>query len=237
LKYNSTIENFIDGVDFTCQDPCVWIVYPAGAAGDLLASIINFHYVRTSAMFCGVTDTGRVIFRSTDNKIINLNYIQSITLELDQQFIHSVNKNIGEKNLNYSLLDMVLFSNHAWHDTQVNNILDFFPNAKIIRILPQTDLEQEIINWLAYYKNQNLLLDTPHLKTATPLNQTKISNPRLLDIHFGNLFKSESFEPLYNSIVNHLNLPYKLIRYDFINYWLEQQHSKIKSALQFKKSI
>jgi len=232
LKYNSNIENFIDDKEFTCLDPCVWVVYPAGAAGDLLASIINFHYVRTSAMFFGINDTGQVIFRSSDDKIINLNYIKGSTLELNQQFICLVNKSIGEKKLNYSLLDMVLFANHAWQDNQVNNILDFFPNAKIIRILPQTNLEHKIINWLSYYKNQNLLLDLPCLKKITPLKQTNISNSRLLDIHFRNLFKSESFEQVYTNIVNHLNLPYKLIRHDFINYWLEQQHSGIKSLLR-----
>ena len=232
MKYNSNSENFIDGIDFTCQDPCVWVVYPAGAAGDLLASIVNFHYARTSATFFGITDTGQTIFRPADNKIISLNYLKGNTLELDQQFIWLVNKSISEKNLNYSLLDMVLFANHAWVDNQVNHILDFFPKAKIIRILPQTNLEHKIINWLAHYKNQNLLLDIPCSKKVIPLKQTNISNSRLLDIHFGNLFKSDAFEQVYNNIVNHLDLPYKLIRHDFINYWLEQQHSSIKSLLR-----
>ena len=32
--------NFVDGVDFTRDDPCIFVVYPAGSAGDLLISII-----------------------------------------------------------------------------------------------------------------------------------------------------------------------------------------------------
>jgi len=39
IKYQSKFENFINGVDFTAADPCIWVVYPVGAAGDLLASI------------------------------------------------------------------------------------------------------------------------------------------------------------------------------------------------------
>jgi len=61
IKYQSKFENFINGVDFTAADPCIWVVYPVGAAGDLLASIVNFHYGVTGCYYFGLTNRGQVI--------------------------------------------------------------------------------------------------------------------------------------------------------------------------------
>ena len=65
-------QNFIDGVDFTRHDPCIWNVYPQGASGDLLASIINCHYGRTGSDYFGINNHGQVIFRPSDYKITNI---------------------------------------------------------------------------------------------------------------------------------------------------------------------
>ena len=232
MRYNSDLETFVDGVDFTREDSCIWVVYPPGAAGDLIASVVNFHYARTAAGFRGITESGRVIFRTTDEKVVNLNFIKNNLIELNQNFINLVNKQIGNKHLNYSLLDAVIFANHAWRDESVCSILDFFPAAKVIRILPKNNLEKQIIQWLAQYKNQNVLLDLPNLESSEPIALSNLKDPRLLDVYFGDIFKLETFEELYNHIIRHLDLPYKLIRYDFINYWFTQQPSQIKTTLQ-----
>jgi len=219
-------------VDFTQQDPCIWIVYPPGAAGDLIASVVNFHYARTAARFCGINESGQVVFRPSDDKIGNFYFIKNNQIQLNQHFIYSVNEKIGNKHLNYSLLDTVIFANHAWKDESVCSILDFFPAAKVIRILPKNNLEKQIIHWLAQYKNQNLILDLPNLESLEPITLSNFTDTRLLDIYFGDIFKLETFEELYNHIIRHLDLPYKLVRYDFINYWFTQQPSQIKTTLQ-----
>ena len=219
-------------MDFTRQDPCIWIVYPPGAAGDLIASVVNFHYARTAARFCGINESGRVVFRASDEKVGNLNFMKNNQIELNQYFIDSVNEKIGNKNLNYSLLDAVIFANHAWRDESICSILDFFPAAKIIRILPKNNLENQIIQWLEHYKNRNIILDLPNLELTEPIELSTLTDTRLLNVYFGDIFKLETFEELYNHIIKHLNLPYKLIRYDFINYWFTQQPSQIKTTLQ-----
>jgi len=231
MRYNSKFENFIDCVDFTSQDPCVWIVYPPGAAGDLLASIVNFHYGRTACYYFGITKAGQVIFRPTDSKLSNLKYLSDNTLNLNQNFINDVNSEIGKKNVNYSLLDQVIFSNHAYEDQQVNSILNFFPKAKIIRIVPKNTLEQQIINWLASQKNKATINKFETSATNNAIAQTEITDSRLLDISLGSIVNHQSFEKTYNNIINHLDLEYKLIRFDFVQHWLDCQHTEIKPIL------
>ena len=231
MKYNNKFENFVDCVDFTSQDPCIWIVYPPGAAGDLLAAIVNFHYSRTACHFFGITDSGQIIFRPTDNKLINLEYLKNKNLNLDEQFVHNVNAQIGNRNLNYSLLDQLIFSNHAWKDQQIENILRFFPKAKIIRILPKNTLEQQIINWLYVQKNKSIIKKFNQPTTVSNILSTSISDPRLLDIFFSDIVNSQHFEQTYSTIISHLNLEYKLIRFDFVQYWIDHQHSMIKPTI------
>ena len=57
-KYNPKVEpqNWQDGVDFSYTDPCIFVVYPAGASGDLLASIVNSHYLSTGSDYFGITE-------------------------------------------------------------------------------------------------------------------------------------------------------------------------------------
>lgn len=232
MKYQNNFENFIDGIDFKKEDPCVWIVYPPGAAGDLLAAIINFHYARTGCHYFGITDFGQTIFRPSDGKLINIKYIdQKHQLNLSQQFIHDVNTELGKKNLNYSLMDQVIFSNHACQKQQVGEILNFFPNSKIIRILPKNTVEQQIILWLETYKNFQQIPLLNFSKTTTLLPY-RFTHPRLLNVNFGDLFSQQTFEQLYNAIIKHLDLEYKLIRFDFIEYWIDQQHELIKPVLK-----
>ena len=233
LKYNSNLENFIDGVDFTCKDPCVWIVYPAGAAGDLLASIINFHYGRTGCYFFGIMDNGQVIFRPSDSKHSNKKFFKDgIVKDELEQLVWDTNTELGKKNLNYSLIDQIIFSNHYWRNIYINPILDFFSNVKIIRILPLNTLEQEIIIWLEKYKNQNQLTEFNAPDTIKPLLLTTITDPRLLDIHFGSLLNENQFENTYKKIIKHLDLDYKLIRFDYIKHWLSKQHPIIQPILK-----
>ncbi len=231
MRYSSKFENFIDCVDFTSQDPCVWVVYPPGAAGDLLASIVNFHYGRTACYYFGVTNTGQIVFRPSDSKLTNLKYLTGNTLNLNQNFINDVNSAIGKKNVNYSLLDQVIFSNHACKDQQVSSILSFFPKAKIIRILPKDTLEQQIINWLSVQKNKAIINKFKTPATNNAIVQTEISNPRLLDISLGSIVNQQNFEKTYDSIINHLDLEYKLIRFDFVQHWLDCQHNEISPVL------
>jgi len=232
MKYQNKFENFIDGIDFKKEDPCVWIVYPPGAAGDLLAAIINFHYAQTGCHYFGITELGQIIFRPSDGKLVNIKYIdQQSKLNLSQQFIYDVNTELGKKNLNYSLMDQVIFSNHACQDQHVENIINFFPNAKIIRILLKNNYEQNIVHWLALYKNYQLAVsfEKPE-KITTFIHQ--YNHPRLLNIYFKDLLDQTTFEHLYSDIVKHLDLDHKLIRFDFIEHWIGQQHEFIRPFLK-----
>ena len=223
MLYKPGIENFQDNVNFSQDSNCTWIVYPPGAAGDLVVSILNFHYARTGGRFFGITDTGQVIFRDSNKKDFNSNF------KVDQNFINITNQKLGEENLNLSLLDNVIFSNHGYQNKTVDQILNFFPNAKVIRILPQDNIEYSIVKWLALYKHTKNAVEFLTHKDFTPL--AEFEHDRVLELKFGDLFNEARFEKLYTSIVEYLGLEYKLIRFDFIKFWFSRQHPIIQPAL------
>jgi hypothetical protein len=231
MQYNSNIEDYETYSNFSRNDPCIWIVYPAGASGDLLASIINFHYARTGAEFFGIDDTGRVIFRSSDNKYSNWEFHNNANYDPGQGLIDGVYTTLLNKKLNYRLTDQIIFSNHAYKNNQIEKIVNFFPKSKIIRILPKTNLEQEIINWLCVYKNTNTIKEFIRPNSIIVEPDLTTAHTQVLDIFFSDLLSEKTFEATYDKIVQHLNLDYKLVRYDFVNYWHTRQHPAITSLL------
>ena len=151
--------NFVDELDFTKDDPCIFVVYLAGAAGDLLISIIDKHYLRTGCEYYGIAENCRVHLYTTDYEKIDID----ASHEFNQQFFFDLAKNLGNRNLNYSLLDQVIFGCHMYKDAQVEYILNTFPKAKVIRIMPQDQAGHDIIKAMAHKKN----------KCATVINNNK----------------------------------------------------------------
>jgi hypothetical protein len=225
MNYDPSLEklNFIEGVNFTKNDPCIWVVYPPGAAGDLMSAILLKHYSQPAADFFGIDDTGRVIFRDSNYK--HFNQIK----KLDTTIIDKVNQHIGNKNSNYSVTDLVIFSNHGHKLNTVTEILDFFPQAKIIRIIPKTSYEYNITTWLQFYKNENKLL--PFAEQQNNYSPEMVVNHNVLNIWFGDMLNEKSFDQAYGQIVEFLGLPYKLVRHDFIKFWISKQHPIIQPEL------
>lgn len=228
IKYDPALEQFKDFVNFTNTDPCIWVAYPPGAAGDLIASFINFHYVNTSASFRGMKDTGEVVFMPTDFKHVN-KLLGRNEFTIDKEFFAKIVEVLSSKNTNYSLLDQVIFSAHVWEKNNLEKILTAFPNCKIIRILTKSAFERNVTQWLYHYKNNHEKLDLGAITVQD--YDTVISDPRILDIYFSDLLNETRFEDTYSKIIQHLNLSGKLIRYDFIQYWINLQADEIKPAL------
>jgi hypothetical protein len=222
---NESLEsrNFIDGVDFTRDDPCIFVVYPAGAAGDLLISIIDKHYLRTGCEYYGINDDGRVHMFTADYESMDLyrNY------KFDDQWFYDLAENLGNRNLNYSLLDQVIFGCHMYQDWQIQYILDTFPQCKIIRIIPVDQQGHDLIHSLA-----NLKLNLGKMNCDTefvPANA--INDHRVLSIPFGSLFDEALYYKWYDHIISFLNLKGRLICFDYIKYYLSKQHKSIQSIL------
>ena len=220
MEYNSKTEKFVDYVNWTKDDPCIWVVYPAGAAGDLVAAIINFHYVDTGAKFHGITETGQVIFRDTNKKIVNL------TQTIDLSIVKDIESCLSEENTNYSKIDQIIFSNHSYKEQDIEKILNVFTKSKIIRIIPKDENEYNVIQELSSYKNG--ISGKTNNNNWLPLDNCK---EQVLEIYFGNLFSRDKFNQTYKKIRDHLNLPYKLISYNFIEFYLSKQDKTILQAL------
>jgi hypothetical protein len=226
--------SYKENKNFSNDDECIWVVYPDGAGGDLLATIINYHYLETGSSFLGINDRGQIIFSPTDGKIFNKILLNKNFL-INEQFIHDINSEIGKNTLSYNMLDMVLFSNHGWKDYDVENILSFFKKAKIIRILPKNKNEAMIIKWLSKFKNQskNLSFDDDTIKQVNfEKFKTNLQDERLFEITFHELFNKKKFENVYTRLIKYLNLPCKLINFDFIEFWLKNQHPTIRKNLE-----
>ena len=189
--------NFVDGLNFTKDDPCIFVVYPAGAAGDLLISIIDKHYLQTGCEYYGIADNGRVHLYTTDYDKLDID----ASYQFDEQFFFDLAKNLGNRNLNYSLLDQVIFGCHMYKDKQVEYILKTFPKAKVIRIMPQDRSGHDIMKAMAHKKlNPNSTLG------KSVMYQPKINNERVLEIPFGSMFNQTNYLKQYNRIINFLNL-------------------------------
>ena len=224
IPYRHEIEQFRDYVDFTYNDPCIWVVYPPGGAGDMLSALINYHYVNTGSKYFGINANGQVIFRPTDNKITNSRKMQSL-IEFDNAFLCQIVDALSEKHLNYSNLDQIIFSNHYYRNSDILNIIKIFTKSKIIRILPRTNHEKKVIDWLSNFKNLNILNTAiEHDENTIELSTDDyVKDPKILDIFFGQLLNPVQFEIVYNQIINHLELSGPLIRFNFIEFYISKQ--------------
>jgi len=231
ILYNPDLENFVDGINFDADKSCIWVVYPPGCAGDLLAAIINFHYVETGAKFRGISDRGRVIFRSSDQKYSNQLANQG-QLTFNDAFFFKIADTLSSINLNWSKMDQFIFSNHCYSESDVQHVLDTFEHCKIIRLLPKTQHEQKIVKWLAQFKNQNIEPDFPTLDfDDCPLNWPEVQDCRVLTVYFSDLVRLDKFDLTYSLILSHLNIGSSLVRHNFVQYWVDQQHPKIQEYI------
>jgi len=222
---------------FRYNDPCIWIVYPYGCAGDLLASIISYHYrsIGYGPHYQGINNKGQVSFVGSDQYFIGEkdNGDEKVSIKFDSEFLNQLNTRF-----NYTECDQLIFSTHMFLDEDVNSILSNFKNAKVIHIEPKNQYEEEIRCWLGNFKNESITLTLPNIKNINePVYQVVdgkpgVSNARVLQVTFGDLFNETTFEKLYDSIVTFLDLPGKLIRYDFVKYWKEQQAPEIRPFLK-----
>ena len=230
MHYNPMLENFNQHMDhFTRDSKCVWVVYPGGAMGDLIAAIINFHYVRTGTKFFGITDTGQSILRSVDQKIVNTHLLKTHTVDIDHMLFDSVNQTLRTQNINYSLTDQIVLANHAYSDASVERIINTFPRSQVIRILPDNDLECKAAMWMANYKNNNRITELPD--SANAVYVKNFAHDRLIEFSMRDFLNPELFEITYDRILTQLGLPCKLIRYDLIQFWLDKQHSDVRPLL------
>lgn len=223
--YNFKMESrhFIDNVDFTRDDPCIFVVYPAGASGDLLISIIDKHYIRTGCEYYGITPQGRVHMYTTDYETIDLE--KDRNLLFNEQWFINFAESLGTRNLNYSLLDQVIFGCHLYEKQQINNILTTFKNAKIINIYPPSLAEKSLIESQASKKIKNY-------KGPGQIScNDYVAHPRVLNVPYLSLFEEGRFEKTYDNIVKFLQLNGKLIRFDYIKYYLSKQSPEFRQEL------
>jgi len=224
---NESLEsrNFIDGVDFSKNDPCIFVVYPGGAAGDLLISIVDKHYLRTGCEYYGISDTGRVHLYTADYEQLDLRqrYV------FDDQWFYDLADKLSERNLNYSLLDQIIFGCHMFKDDQISYILDTFPKAKVINIRPFDYYGGQLLSFLREYK---VYANVPKLHSLTHDFETEpMTHERVLTVPFGAFFNEKSYDHYYQKIIEFLNLNGRLICFDYVKFYLSKQHPDVRELL------
>lgn len=250
---NESLEsrNFIDGVDFTKDDPCIFVVAPPGGCGDLLMSIIDKHYLRTGCEYYGIDDVGKVHFYATDYHVMKYRMheydgrytmqmhhvnesiietrprltVDTQTFEFDTQFFIDIAESLGQRNLNYSLLDQVIFGCHMHQDKQVQYILDTFPKAKIIRSYPYDEVATQLIFDMSVIKDSPEAIIKEH-------NVMSLTDDRLLNIPFGAWFTEQNYDQMYKQIIEFLHLKGRVVHWDYVNYYLSKQDKNIAKRLK-----
>jgi len=225
ISYNKNLEpaNYVDGVDFEKTSPCIWVVYPAGASGDLISSIVNSHYIETGSRYYGISELGQVIFRPSDNKITNRYMSQHQELPVfDDQWFYQLADQLSEKNLNFSLLDQFIFSCHAYKAKHIDHIRTSFPNSKIINIFCDDVQGNTMIDVLGNLKNNT---------SASHRRCERHEHDNVLNIPFGAMFNPTLYYTYYDRIINFLGLPGRLVCFDYIEFYLSKQHGDIKHQL------
>ena len=221
-------KHFVDDVDFTRNDPCIFVTYPPGASGDLLMSIIDKHYLRTGCEYYGISNTGQVHFLSSDYETIDLQLVWR-NRKFDNDWFYSLADKLSERNLNYSLLDQMIFGCHMFKDHQIQNIVDYFPKAKVINIRPANYYGGQLIKFLGEYKNFGGKQSVESFKHDIPV--TPFQHDRVFTVPFGAWFNETGYHKVYDKIINFLNLKGRLIHWDYVNYYISKQDTEIAKQL------
>ena len=234
--HNPALEsrNFIDGLVFSREDPCLWIVYPAGSAGDLLISVLDKHYLRTGCEYYGINDRGRIMLYTSDYEMIDIQLTKSGRITFDEQWFYDFSAQLSKRNLTYSMLDQVIFGCHMYRPGQILQILENFSQAKIINIYPKDTLAEHILKSMANFKLyqkpvlSSTLLDVP----CQLIPNNLIKHERVCNVPFGFLFSKTTYDRYYQHLRKFLNLPGALISHDFIEFYLNKQPKAIANALR-----
>ena len=226
-------------------------MYPPGASGDLLLSIVDKHYLRTGCEYYGIDQQGKLHFYTTDYELIdqrlgeydgrfslqmqhindsviatrNQQQIDTQTFEFDQQFFWDLSASLGNRNLNYSLLDQVLFGCHMAQDHQVQSIIDTFPKAQVIRITASDQTGTDIMFEQMVHKLNPEAIIREHKQDH------QFRHERVLELRYGTMFNEQSYYQTYNKIIEFLNLKGRVVHWDYVQYYLSKQRPDIAKQL------
>jgi len=225
---NLESRNFVDDVNFTKNDPCLFVTYPGGAAGDLLIAIIDKHYLRTGCEYYGIGDNGRVHMFTTDYESLDKNH----NYDFSDQWFFDLYEQLGSRNLNYSLLDQVIFGCHMYTPNHIEKILDTFPHAKVINIFPKDNTGRKIIRFLVRSKLKNKIHNLDDIRIPESMNYKLVNHERVLNLPFGFMFNEESYNKNYKKILEFLDLKGRLINFDFVEFYISKQHSSVQQLLK-----
>jgi len=225
--------NYIDGLAFGRHDPCLWVIYPPGAAGDLLISIIDRHYLRTGCEYYGINDRGRVMLYTSDYEMIDIALSKNGRIEFTDQWFYDFSDQLSRRNLTYSMLDQVIFGCHLHHPADVKHILANFDNAKIINIYARDNFGKHLIDTM---RDSKLHLRDPDKILLYDQNSDYhldlVHDQRVLNLPFGFLFDRACYDRYYAAIRKFLGLSGPLICFDYVDFYLSKQNETIKIHLQ-----
>lgn len=225
--------NYVDGLIFTQKDPCIWVVYPPGAAGDLLISIIDRHYLSTGCEYYGINDRGRVMLYTSDYEMIDIALEKNQSIEFNDQWFYDFSDQLAARNITYSMLDQVIFGCHMHSSHHTQQILDSFSQAMVINIYSQDSLGDFIMKNMSEFKLKSR--DPAEIIAAyqVPDYRTNIvQHERVLNVPFGFLFNRLSYDRHYEEIRKFLGLAGPLICFEYVEYYLSKQNDVIRTHLK-----
>jgi len=134
----------------------------------------------------------------------------------------------------------MIFGTHLCTDEKIKELQQFFISSKIIRIVI-TQEERELVNILSdKILNGDVVEEIKESRRSTKHLahkeiQPTVYNANIIDFKFSSLFNEEEFDNEYSKIIKFLDLPYKLVRYDFIKYWISKHPKEVREIFNENK--
>jgi len=231
--YFSKIDEPYEDIEFNKDSECLFIVYHTGAGGDMLTSIIDKHFINTGCVYKGITENGKIQICSSDHEATDVNLCNTGVV-FDDKWFYDINENFYDLT-SYSRLDYVIIACHLYREHQIDLILNTFPNAKVIKLVSANRIEESFNEFQLQYKLNNTI------STIDLTNNNAYDLPydhhRVLNIQWKDLWQEDTFENVYSNIIDFLNLEGKLIRWNFVEWYLSKQHPYFLKMLNQYKEI
>lgn len=234
----------------------LWVVYPAGTAGDWLSYLISRHFSDWGGDVDSPEKSGKINFIGSDRKFMNdyKTVIQKgpfdfsdlsdgiffewsgLTCDFFQEFENGYWSIM--RNKEYSDVSQLILSNHYFETIYIRTLLRK-TSWKFIRIMPYSKEEKEFV----FRSCMQKLVNQPWLDAEVDIywkmidTQKPINDARVLELSLSDIVLESKWQNTYSKIKEHLNINIDLIDKKVHRYYYKLQPQQLKDQLDILDNV